>query len=170
MGSSPEPSEMRTRVRRQDRAVQDEAWIAGYLSEAPYGVLGTEAGAQAFLTPLVFVYDQETKSLYFHGSRSGRMFRNVSGNSKACFNACRMGAVIRGREACKFDVEYESVTVFGRLTLLEDPTDATRALGLLSIKYGAEAPVSIPPEALKRTAVYQLEIEEWSGKRNVSGT
>lgn len=170
MGDSPDSSGVRSHMRRQDRAVMEEAWIAGYLTEAPYGVLGTEDDGQPFLTPLTFVYDPETKSLYFHGSRAGRMFRNVSGNDKACFNACRMGAVIRAPQACKFDVEYESVTAFGRLTLLDDAAQGLRALALLATKYGAEAPVEIPAEALKRTAVYRFEIEEWSGKRNVSGT
>lgn len=170
MGHSPESTDVRSHVRRQDRAVTDEGWIAGYLTEAPYGVLGTDDDGQPFLTPLTFVYDPETKSLYFHGSRAGRMFRNVSGNAKACFNACRMGAVIKAAQACKFDVEYESVTAFGRLTLLDDPAQGTHALQLLATKYGAEAPAHIPPEALKRTAVYRFEIEEWSGKRNVPGT
>lgn len=169
MGDSSPSSGLRNHVRRQDRAVTDEGWIAGYLTEAPYGVLGTEDTGQPFLTPLTFVYDPETQSLYFHGSRGGRMFRNVGGNPRACFNACRMGAVITAREACKFDVEYESVTAFGQLTLLDDPAEGTRALQLLAAKYGAEAQANIPPEALKRTAVYRFEIEEWSGKRNVPG-
>jgi nitroimidazol reductase NimA-like FMN-containing flavoprotein (pyridoxamine 5'-phosphate oxidase superfamily) len=168
MDHTPESSEVRSRVRRRDRAVTDEAWISGHLTKSLYGVLGTEDDGQPFLTPLVFVFDAETKSLYFHGSRAGRMFQNVNGNPKACFNVCRMGAIISAPEACKFDVEYESVTAFGRLTVLGDPADAARALQLLVAKYGGDATQRMPAEALKRTAVYRFEIEEWSGKRNVT--
>lgn len=160
------------RVRRRDRAVEDEGWIRGFLREAPYGVVATECDGQPFMNPLVFAFDEETHSLYFHGSRLGRMFANVGKNERVCFNACKMGRLIADTKASGFDVEYESVIVFGPAQVLQDETEATRAMRLLLDKYFPQLHYgkdykAITPEQLARTAVYRLRIEAWSGKRNV---
>jgi hypothetical protein len=46
------------RVRSRGRAVQDEAAIREFLNRAPYGIVATAAGNQAFLQASTFVYDQ----------------------------------------------------------------------------------------------------------------
>ncbi len=85
-----------------------------------------------------------------------------------------MGGLIADANPCRFDVEYESVVVFGRARVIDDGPAATRALRLLLRKYLPD-PVNvhdrepITPEMLSNTAVYRLEIEAWSGKRNLSG-
>lgn len=160
-----------THVRRRERAVDDDAWIRSYLEEAPFGVLATEYDGQPFLTPLNFAYDEDSHAIYFHAARTGRLFTNVAANPRVCFNACRMGALISGPNACAFDVEYDSVIVFGRAQVLDSSEDATHGLHLLVDKYSphprqAEDRKPFSPSDLARTAVYRLEIDAWSGKRN----
>ncbi|MFN2144358.1 MAG: pyridoxamine 5'-phosphate oxidase family protein, partial [Anaerolineales bacterium] len=68
-----------------------------------------------------------------------------------------------------FGVHYQSVTVFGHVGLVADEDKRLAVLLALMGKYfpehvpGEDYPI---PEAdeLKRTAVYKIEIEEWSGK------
>jgi hypothetical protein len=159
------------RVRRRDRAVEDDDWIRAFLRDARYGVVATESDGQPFINPLLFVYDEETNALYFHTGRAGRIFANIAANARVCFNTCRMGDLIADTEACRFDVAYDSVIVFGKATVLAHAEQATRALRLLLAKYFpdlryGEDYAPIAPEQLARTAVYRLEIEAWSGKRN----
>jgi len=158
------------RIRRRERAVEDDAWIRAYLKEAPFGVVATENDGQPYLTPLNFAYDDDSHAIYFHAARTGRLFTNVAANPRVSFNACRMGAVIPKGRPCASDVEYDSVIVFGRLRLLED-ADAAYGLRVLVAKYSPHPPQSedgpaFDPDQLTRTAVYRLDIDAWSGKRN----
>jgi len=160
-----------THVRRRERAVHDDAWIRSYLEEAPFGVLATENDGQPFLTPLNFAYDADSHAIYLHAATTGRLFTNVAANPRVCFNACRMGALITKGKACSYDVEYDSVIVFGRARVLADPAEAARGLRLLVDKYSphplqADDSKPFSPSDLARTAVYRLEIDAWNGKRN----
>jgi hypothetical protein len=158
-------------IRRTERKVTDENWIKGFLNEAQYGIVASEQAGQPFMNPLCYVYDEGTRSIYFHTSRQGRFFANMQANPRACFNISRMSGIIAHVEACRFDVAYDSVIVFGEVTLLEDPAQAEGALQLLVKRYlgllGQETQLKpIPSAALARTAVWRLEIEAWSGKSN----
>jgi nitroimidazol reductase NimA-like FMN-containing flavoprotein (pyridoxamine 5'-phosphate oxidase superfamily) len=160
------------RVRRRDRAVEDDTWIGGFFRQAPYGVLATEAGGQPFTTPLLFVYDEQTSSLYFHTARTGRINTNLAANPRVSFCASRMGRLLHATAAAGFDVEYDSTVAFGQAALVEGE-EAERALRLLIEKYFPGLHYGqdyrpITPEQLARTAVYQIKIEAWSGKRNAA--
>jgi uncharacterized protein len=65
------------------------------------------------------------------------------------------------------------VTVFGRASLVEDVEQAKHALQMLLDKYAphlkpGEHYRPTTDEELKRTAVYRIDIDAWSGKRKVA--
>ena len=161
------------RVRRRERAVEDEGWIRGFLREARYGVVATESDGQPFVNPLLFAYDEESHALYFHTSREGRICANIRANPRVCFCASEMGRLVPGAAACGLDVEYGSVVVFGRAEILDDMAEASRALRLLVAKYFPEMGTDaggprIASEEAARPAVYRVRIDSWSGKRNAA--
>jgi len=165
------PGEPINRVRRRDRAVEDEDWIRSFLQQARYGVVATECQGQPFTNPVVFVYDQATHAVYFHTGRAGRIFANISKNPRVCFNASKMGAVIPSATAAGCDVEYESVVVFGKAEVLAEEAEAVYGLRLLLEKYDPSRQYGVDyqpvtPEQLARVAVYRVRVEAWSGKRN----
>jgi nitroimidazol reductase NimA-like FMN-containing flavoprotein (pyridoxamine 5'-phosphate oxidase superfamily) len=171
MSDSTENAPSIRRVRQRDLAVENEAWIRSQLREAPYGVVATDSEGQPFINPLIFAYDEEANAIFFHTGRQGRIFSNVSANPRVCFNVCRMGELVARPAACEFGVEYDSVIVFGKARVVEDLEEARRALKLLLAKYFADLHYGqdytpITPQQLARTAVYRLQIEAWSGKRN----
>lgn len=158
-------------VRRRDRAVDDDAWIRGFLHDAPYGVVATECDGQPFLNPLIFAYDEASHAIYYHTGRKGRIFANLTANPTVCFNACKMLGLITKPQASSFDVAYESVIVFGQVRIIEGEAEAVAALRLLLAKYFPDLCYGkdytpITSEQLARTAAYRLDIESWSGKRN----
>jgi nitroimidazol reductase NimA-like FMN-containing flavoprotein (pyridoxamine 5'-phosphate oxidase superfamily) len=67
--------------------------------------------------------------------------------------------------------EYASVVAFGTIRVLEDNEEKRRALDGLLVKYfptmqpGREYR-PITPQELKRTSVYAIRVESWSGKQN----
>lgn len=157
-------------VRRKDRAVTDEAWIRAFLHRAPYGVLATANEGQPFLHTNLFVYDEAAQAIYFHTARTGRTPANVAANSRVCFSVSEMGRLLPAEVALEFSVEFAGVVVFGPATLLSDEAEKQHGLQLLLDKYFPHLrPGSdyrpITPEELQRTAVYRLDIEQWSGKQ-----
>ena len=159
-------------IRRRDRAA-DDAWIVAFLAHAPIGVLAlpTVDRQPPHVNSNLFVYDADEHALLFHTSRVGAMREVVTGGAplQASFHAYTMGRLLPDVRALEFSVEYESVTAQGPVTVMDEPQAAEAALQRIMDKY---APHLQPHEDyetataadLKRTSVYRLQIERWSGK------
>lgn len=162
----------RSSLRRRDRG-RNDAWVAAFLKRAAYGFLATvgEAG-QPFLNSNLFVFDDsgDGRRIYLHTHRTGRTRDNLEGAEKVAFSAVAMGRLLPAPEALEFSVEYAGVVAFGTGRVVEDRNEARTALQLLLDKY---APHLTPgtdyrpttDDELRRTAVYRIDIESWSGKQ-----
>jgi hypothetical protein len=159
-----------THVRRQDRAVEDETWIAALLHQAPIGVLATVHDGQPFINSNLFVFAEAAHVIYMHTARTGRTRANVDGDERVCFSVMEMGRLLPADVALEFSVEYTGVVVFGRAAVVAEPEEATHALQLLLDKYFPHLKPDqdyrpVVEEELARTAVYRISIEQWSGKK-----
>lgn len=160
----------RSRVRRRDRSKED-AWVRGFIEAAPFGFLAIVGdGGQPFLNSNLFVYDGDRHCIYLHTHRTGRTRDNFDEGEKVAFSAAAMGRLLPAAEALEFSVEYAGVTAFGRGRVVEDTDEAKAALQMLLDKYaphlhpGRDYRATTDDE-LKRTAVYRIDIETWSGKQ-----
>jgi nitroimidazol reductase NimA-like FMN-containing flavoprotein (pyridoxamine 5'-phosphate oxidase superfamily) len=73
--------------------------------------------------------------------------------------------------ALEFSLQYRSVLVFGTAHILEDANEQRQALHQLIGKYFASMEFGkdyrpATDKELKRTSVYEVKIESWSGKEN----
>jgi nitroimidazol reductase NimA-like FMN-containing flavoprotein (pyridoxamine 5'-phosphate oxidase superfamily) len=157
-------------VKRKDRAVEDEAWIRAMLRRAAIGILATARAGQPYITSRHFVFDETTNVIYMHAAPTGRTRDDVEANAAVCFSVSEIGRQLPAPTAFGMGSEYASVVVFGRAAIVADEAEALRALQLLLKKYFAHLEYgqdyrAIQPEELARTAVYRIEIEQWSGKR-----
>lgn len=167
-------SRPRSEVKRRDRAVADDAWIAELLARAPIGYLATASAGQPFINSNLFVYDPARAVIYMHTARHGRTRANVDAAEPVCLSVSEMGRLLPADTALEFSVEYSGVAVFGSAQVVEDPEEATYGLQLLLDKYfphlrPGEHYRPIIAEELARTSVYRIDIEEWSGKRKAVG-
>jgi hypothetical protein len=158
-----------TQVRYAKRSKDDERWIKDFLGRAPMGVLATVYEGQPFINSNLFVYDEVRHLIYMHTARDGRTRSNVEGASRVCFSVSEMGRILPADEALEFSVEYGGVTVFGEASIIEDPETQRHALQLLLDKYAphlrpGEHYRPTTDEELARTTVYQISIDQWSGK------
>jgi hypothetical protein len=167
-----------TAIRRNDREVTDDAWIRALLHRAPVGYLATVHGDQPFINSNLFVYDEDAHVIFMHTARKGRTQANISENGteppaerpKVCFTVSEMGRLLPADVALEFSVEYKGVAVFGRGEVIADPNEAGAALQKLLNKYAPHLKPErdyrpVTAEELKRTAVFRITIEEWSGKK-----
>lgn len=157
------------KVRRHDRAVEDDAWIRAALHRVAIGALATVHEGQPFINSNLFVYDEENHCIYMHTARVGRTQANVSQKAPVCFSISEMGRLLPAEEALQFSVEYAGVSVFGNASIIYDD-EAKYALQLLLDKYAPHLRPErdyrpVVEEELKRTAVFRINIESWSGKK-----
>jgi nitroimidazol reductase NimA-like FMN-containing flavoprotein (pyridoxamine 5'-phosphate oxidase superfamily) len=123
-----------------------------------------------FINSNLYVYDETAHALYIHTAKTGRTQANIGGGAPVCFTVTEMGRLLPADTALEFSVEYAGVVVFGTAATVTDEAEALRALQLLLDKY---APHLQPgrdyrppiPAGLKRTAVFRINIEQWSGKK-----
>ena len=162
----------RSSVRRRDRGKNDE-WVAAFLRRAAYGFLATVGqGGQPFLNSNLFVYDDagDGRRIYLHTHRTGRTRANLEAAEKVAFSAVAMGRLLPAPEALEFSVEYAGVVAFGTGRVIEDREEARAALQMLLDKYAPHLKPGVDyrpttDDELKRTAVYRIDIETWSGKQ-----
>jgi len=163
-------SDPRSEVRRRDRAKED-GWISSFLHAATWGYLATVGeDGQPYLNSNLFAFDEERHCLWLHTHRTGRTRANVDAHDKVVFSAAAMGRLLPASEALEFSVEYAGVVVFGTGRVIEEPEEATHGLRVLLEKYAPHLRYGVDyrevtPDELKRTAVYRVDIEAWSGKQ-----
>ena len=155
-------------LRRTDRQ-KDEIFTREFLKTAPFCSIANAVDGQPFIHSNIFVYDDKTNQIYFHTAKEGRFRYNIENNAKVCFTVAEMGRLLPSPTALNMSMEYKSVVIFGKVTIIEDDAEAESALKILvekyfpHLKYGVDySKVTI--NDLKRTTVFKLEIERWSGK------
>jgi uncharacterized protein len=160
-----------TSFQRLPEYKRDDDWIRAFLREAKVGHIASARDGQPFLNPSTFWFDEENHQIVFHSNLTGRVRSNIETNPRVCFEASEMGRLLPSNVALEFSLQYRSVIVFGWARLITDPVEARRVLYGLIHKYfpamraGREFR-EITDRELKRTSVYAIQIEEWSGKEN----
>jgi uncharacterized protein len=156
----------RTRLRRlPKRGAFERETVNAILDEAFVCHVGFVVDGQPYVIPTGFGRDDDR--LYIHGSSASRMLRTLSTGVDVCFTATLLDALVLARSAFHHSVNYRSVVVLGKATLVEDAEEKSHALEVITnhIVPGRWDDVRWPNELeLKATSVLKLPIEEASAK------
>lgn len=156
----------RTRVVREaDRGVYDRETVyqildAGFLCHVGFAVEG-----QPFVIPTS--YGREDSNLYIHGSAASRMLRQMKEGVAVCVTVTLLDGLVLARSIFNHSMNYRSVVILGKATLVDDPQEKLVALRVLSehIIPGRWDDVRQPNDKeLKATSVLRVPIEEFSAK------
>lgn len=150
---------------------QDDTWIVEFLRRSKIGHIATRWDEQPFITPSTFWYDEEQHEIIFHSNIVGRIRANTERHPEVCFEVSEYGQLLPSNIALEFSMQYESVIVFGKIRIIEDEEEKkSRLYGLIEKYFPGMRPGEeyrpITDKELKRTSVYVIGIESWSGKRN----
>jgi nitroimidazol reductase NimA-like FMN-containing flavoprotein (pyridoxamine 5'-phosphate oxidase superfamily) len=164
--SQPYTPTPRTRlVREADRAVYDREAAYRILDEGFLCHVGFVADGQPFVIPTS--YGRKEASLYIHGSAASRMLRQMKDGVPVCVTVTLLDGLVLARSIFNHSMNYRSVVVLGKATLVDDADEKIAALHLLSehILPGRWADARQPNEReLKATSVLRVPIEEFSAK------
>lgn len=164
--SQPYTSTPRTRVVREaHRAVYDREAAYRILDEGFLCHVGFVADGQPFVIPTS--YGRKDANLYIHGSAASRMLRQLKESVPVCITVTLLDGLVLARSVFNHSMNYRSVVVLGKATLVDDPEEKLEALRTLSehILPGRWADSRQPNASeLKQTSVLRLPIEEFSAK------
>ena len=133
---------------------------------------------EAFLCHIAFVVDGQPYAiptgyarvgdlLYVHGSAASRMVRALAGGIDVCVTVTLVDGLVLARSAFHHSMNYRSVVVLGKATLVSDPADKIAALTaftnhIVPLRWDEVRPVT--DQELAASSVLALPIEEASAK------
>jgi uncharacterized protein len=160
------PKTQRTTLKRlPKRGVYDRNSVYDILDEGFICHVGFAVDGKPVVIPTGYARVEDR--LYIHGSQASRMLRTLSEGIDVCVTVTLVDGLVLARSAFHHSINYRSVVVFGRASLVDDINDKNAALFAFSehVIPGRWNDVREPtPEELKMTSVLALELTEASAK------
>jgi uncharacterized protein len=167
--SQPSMPTPRTRVVREaERAAYDRETVYQILDEGFLCHVGFAVEGQPFVIPTS--YGRVESNLYIHGSAASRMLRQMKDGVPVCVTVTLLDGLVLARSIFNHSMNYRSVVILGKATLVDDPKEKIEALYALSqhILPGRWDDSRQPNDReLKATSVLRVPIEEFSAKVRV---
>ena len=160
-----------TAHQRRPQYAREDDWIRAFLRRGQVAHIGTVWGKQPFVTPTNYYFDEPGHRLIFHSNLAGRLRANIDHESHVCAEVSELGRYLPSNVALEFSLQFRSVMVFGTAHVLQDKEEQRQMLHALINKYYAPMELAkdyrpVTDDELKRTSVYELRIDSWSGKEN----
>lgn len=150
-------------MRRTEKEIRSRMEIDSIIRRSQVCRLGLSDQGSPYVVPLCFGYDG--RALYFHCAREGRKLEILRRNDKVCFEFDIVEGMVEANPSCDWGIRYQSVIGFGRATEVVNAADKEHALALIMAQYSKRA-FSFPPEAVNRTSIVKIEIENLTGKQS----
>jgi nitroimidazol reductase NimA-like FMN-containing flavoprotein (pyridoxamine 5'-phosphate oxidase superfamily) len=156
----------RSQVKRlPKRGSYERELIYTILDEALVAHIGFVVDNQPFVIPMA--YGREGDCLYIHGSSVSRLLQTLEKGLEICFTATLLDGLVIARSLFHHSMNYRSVVLFGKATLVNSEAEKMTALQVLTeqIIPGRWQQARLPNSyELKATTVLSLPIEEGSAK------
>lgn len=162
----------RTRIRNHpERAAPEQA--AEILSLGYVAHVGFVEDEMPYVIPLSYHYDKESpESIYLHGSIRSRAMKILASGAPVCVTVTLTDGLVYSRKAMNHSMNYRSVVLFGAGREVTDQDEKFRLFDSMVQRYfpgrTVDADYNAPPPAdLGVTALVEVAIEEWNGKRRI---
>jgi len=117
----------RSQIKRlPQRGNYDRQTIHQVLDEGLVCHVGFIANNQPFVIPTA--YGRVADRLYIHGSPASRMLRTLKDGIDLCVTVTLLDGLVLARSAFHHSMNYRSVVIFGRASVVEDPEEKIAAL------------------------------------------
>ena len=161
----------RTQVHRlAKRALYDREAIYRILDEGLVCHVGFVADGKPVVIPTGYARQDDT--LYIHGSIASRMQKALGKGADVCVTVTLIDGLVLARSAFHHSINYRSVVIFGKATVLEDPAAKREALHIFTehVARGRWDDVRQPTDKeLQVTTVLAIPLEEVSAKVRTGG-
>lgn len=156
----------RTTLKRlPKRGSYDREVVHGILDQAFLCHVGFVVDGQPFVIPTG--YGRDGDNLYIHGSAASRMLRSLDRGIDVCVTVTLLDGLVLARSAFHHSMNYRSVVILGKASIVDDEEEKMRALLTISenIIRGRWDEVRTPtPSEMKATSVMRIPLIEVSAK------
>ena len=114
----------------REKAVYDKEAVHAILDAGILAHVAFVQGGAPVVVPML--YAREDEIIYLHGARKARVIRMLEETEQACMNVTLLDALVLARSAFNSSMNYRSVTVFGKPTLVEDRDAKLHAMHVIS--------------------------------------
>jgi nitroimidazol reductase NimA-like FMN-containing flavoprotein (pyridoxamine 5'-phosphate oxidase superfamily) len=156
----------RTQVRRlPQRAAYDRDTVYRILDEGLVCHIGFVEEGRPVVIPTG--YGRKDDTLYIHGSTASRMFRTLAAGAEVCVTVTLLDGLVLARSAFHHSMNYRSVIIFGRASVIDDPVAKLAALEAFTehVAPGRWREIRPPsPKELQATMVLAIPLKEASAK------
>ena len=162
------PSERTRLVREPQRAVYDRETVYKILDEGLVCHVGFSVNDQPFVIPTL--YARVGDAIYFHGSAAIRMLRCVSDGVDICLTVTLTDGIVLARSVFNHSMNYRSVVVLGKATIVDAPAEKLEALRAFTEKilpHRCDDARQPNEKELKATSILRLPLTEASAKVRV---
>ena len=119
------------RVRQlREKAVYDKEAVRTILDAGILAHVAFVQGGAPVVVPML--YAREDEIIYLHGARKARVIRMLEETEQACMNVTLLDALVLARSAFNSSMNYRSVTIFGKPTLVEERDAKLHAMHVIS--------------------------------------
>ncbi len=160
------PKTERSTVKRiPKRGVYDRKVVYSILDEAFVCHVGFTVEGRTFVIPTG--YARAGDQLFIHGSQISRMLRTLAAGIDVCLTVTLLDGLVVARSAFHHSMNYRSVVIFGRASMIDEreaKLSALRAFSEQVIPGRWDEARKPNDQELKATAVLALSLEEASAK------
>ncbi len=160
-----------TAFQRLPEYKREDDWIRDLLHRGQIAHIASRWDLQPFINPTTFFYDEDGHRIIFHSNIAGRIRANIERHPEVCVEVSEFGKLLPSNIALEFSLQYRCAIVYGKAHVIENEEEKRDVLHKLVGKYFNEMEIdrdyrSATDKELKRTSVYEIKIESWSGKEN----
>ena len=124
-----------------------------------------------FVVPMNYGYSLEGDrlTLYVHSAQEGRKVAAFRAGGTVAFEMDGRHALRTADTACGHSYSYQSIMGSGTIRELTEAGAKRAALELIMEHMTGRGSWDMPDASLERTAVFAIQADQWTGKRNQAG-
>ncbi len=156
-------------MRRLERAVSDGNHVLEIIQSCDCCRVAFSEPDGPYIVPMNFGIESSQEGqmvLYFHGASAGKKGELMQKNPCVGFEMDMGHGLVPGAQACSCSFLYQSVIGKGKIEILSNLEEKKHGLTVLMKHYMPEKEWDFPSAMLEKTAVFRLDVTEWSCKEH----
>jgi len=140
------------------------------LRDAVSCTISIEKEGFPFIHVAFFVYDKEQHEIIFHFSKHGYAGDQITDGKKAAISVYRYGKLYTAEKAVDFGCEYQSLILYGNITIIIDENERMSAMQKFFQKFFSNSSheyEAFTSAEAKPIHVAKMKIADWFGKEHL---
>jgi nitroimidazol reductase NimA-like FMN-containing flavoprotein (pyridoxamine 5'-phosphate oxidase superfamily) len=152
-------------MRRSDREISDISEVEEIIRKADVCRLAFANDNIPYIVTMNFGFSNDPeKMLFFHCANEGKKLDMISKNDYVCFEMDVDHQLLSGKKGCNWGMKFSSIIGYGKISVVTEKEERITGLNCIMAHYGGRNQ-SYDPNALEKTTVLRLQIQEISGKK-----